>query len=120
MASIRNSSNKYHMPVAETGDFHALIDNEQPTKKKQEAYEKLLEEAMIIRLETYQITRFFQKHYKIIGIGLSRQMNTNILKQINFMRKFEENDRTSKRFLLPKSSKKLILKFSLNSLNMTK
>ena len=47
-------------------------------------------------------------------------MNTNILKQINFMRKFEENDRTSKRFLLPKSSKKLILKFSLNSLNMTK
>ena len=54
MTSIRNSSNKYHMPVAETGDFHALIDNEQPTKKKkQEAYEKLLEEAMIIRLETY-------------------------------------------------------------------
>lgn len=34
MTSIRNSSNKYHMPVAETGDFHALIDNEQPTKKK--------------------------------------------------------------------------------------
>ena len=53
MTSIRNSSNKYHMPVAETGDFHALIDNEQPTKKKQEAYEKLLEEAMIIQLETY-------------------------------------------------------------------
>lgn len=33
MTPIRNSSNKYHMPVAETGDFNALIDNEQPTKK---------------------------------------------------------------------------------------
>lgn len=110
MTPIRNSSNKYHMPVAETGDFNALIDNEQPTKKKTSVW-KTTGRSNDYTTRNLLDYPFFQKHYKIIAIGLSRQMNTNILKQINFMRKFEENDRTLKCFLLPKSNKNLFWNF---------
>ena len=33
-----------------------------------------------------------QKHYKFIGIGLSRQINTSVPQQINFVGKLEEDD----------------------------
>ena len=44
----RNSFSKYYMPSVEIKDFNSLIDNKpffisQQKKKKQEAYEKLIE-----------------------------------------------------------------------------
>ena len=43
----RNSFVRYYIPLVETKDFNALIDNKpffnQPVKKKQEAFEKLVE-----------------------------------------------------------------------------
>ena len=43
----RNSFDEYYMILVEIKDFNALIDNkpffDQPVKKKQEAYEKLIE-----------------------------------------------------------------------------
>ena len=76
---MRNSFNKYYMPLVKIKDFNALIDNEpffhQPVKSKQEAYEKLIE-----RLKNYDYTTgnlldfsYYQNYYKLIGIDLSRQ-----------------------------------------------
>ena len=49
---------------------------------------------------------YHQNYYKLIGIDLSRQTNTNITQQINFTEKLEE-DNGATIFLLLKSSKKL-------------
>ena len=49
---------------------------------------------------------YHQNYYELIGIGLSRQTNTNILQQINFTGKLEE-DNGAAILLLMKSSKKL-------------
>ena len=45
---------------------------------------------------------YHQNHYKLIGIGLSRQTNTNIPQQINFTGKLEENDSAAIYFLARK------------------
>lgn len=60
MTPIRNSSYKYHMPVAETGDFNALIDNEQPTKKNKRMKnywkKQWLYDSKLIRLPVFSKT----------------------------------------------------------------
>ena len=56
--------------------------------------------------------------YKHTNIDLSRQTNTSIPQEINFTRKLKEDD-SATMFLLLKSRKKTILKFSLSSLIVT-
>ena len=77
------------MPLVEIKDFNALIDNkslfDQPINKQ--AYEKLIENYYTI--ENYAIGNlldfsFHQNYYKLIGIELSRQANTNSPQQINW------------------------------------
>ena len=73
------------MPLAEIKDFNALNDNnksffDQPVKYNQEAYEKLVK---ISRNDDYTTGNvldclYHQNYYKLIGIDLSRQTNTNI------------------------------------------
>ena len=61
---------------------------------------------------------YYQKYCKIIGTDLSKKGNTNIPKQINFMRKLKETDETST-FFIAEKQQKTILNFSLDSLNIT-
>ena len=49
---------------------------------------------------------YHQKYYKLIGIDLSRQTNTSISQQINFLGKLEEHV-CAKMFLFLKISRKL-------------
>ena len=76
---MRNSFNKYYMPLVKIKDFNALIDNEpffhQPVKNKQEAYEKLIERLKNCDYTTGNLLDFsyYQNYYKLIGIDLSRQ-----------------------------------------------
>ena len=73
------------MPLAEIKDFNALNDNnksffDQPVKYNQEAYEKLVK---ISRNDDYTTGNvldclYHQNYYRLIGIDLSRQTNTNI------------------------------------------
>ena len=51
-----------------------------------------------------------QNHYKLIGINLSRQTNTNIPQQISFVGKVEEDDGATK--FLNDEKQQNILKFS--------
>ena len=61
---------------------------------------------------------YYQKYYKVIGIDLSRQANTNVIQKINFVGKIEESD-GGKMFFIEKQQK-AILNISLDSLIVTK
>ena len=52
-----------------------------------------------------------QKYYKLIGIDLSRQKNTNIAEQINFVEKLEEDDGATM-LLIAEKQQKTILNYS--------
>ena len=76
------------MSLVEIKDFNALIYNklffEQLVKKKQEAYQKLIE---MSRDDNYTAGNLFdylyhQNYYKLIVRYLSRQTNTNIPQKI--------------------------------------
>ena len=60
---------------------------------------------------------YHQKYYKLIGIDLSRQTNTNIPQQINFVGKLEDDD--AKVFFITEKQQKTVLNFSLDSLIVT-
>ena len=61
---------------------------------------------------------YHQHYYKVIAIDLSRQTNTNIPQQINFVGKLEEDDGATMFFIAEKQLK-TILNFSLDSLIVT-
>ena len=58
---------------------------------------------------------YHQNYYKLIGIDLPRQTNTNIPQQINFAGKLEKYDGAKMIFIVEKQQK-AILNISLNSL----
>ena len=96
--SARDSFDKYYMQLVEIKYFNALIDNkpifDQSLKDKQEAYEKLIEMTKNDDYTTGNLLDLLYHHnfYKLIGIDLSRQTNTNIFLQFNFKGKWEEDD----------------------------
>ena len=61
---------------------------------------------------------YHQNYYKIIGIDLSRQTNTSIPQQINFIGKLEEDDGAIM-FFIDEKQHKVILNFSLDSVIVT-
>ena len=62
---------------------------------------------------------YHQSYYKLIGIDLSRQTNTNIPQHINFAGKLEE-DNGATMFFIAKKQQKTVLDFSLDSLIIKK
>ena len=56
-----------------------------------------------------------QKYYKLVGIDLSRQTNTSIPQQINFVGKLDEYD-GAKMFFIAEKQQETNLKFYLDSL----
>ena len=75
------------MQLVEIKDFNALIDNkpffDHPIKNKQEVYDKLIkmsrnDDSTIKNLLYFS---YHKSYYKLIGIDLSRQANTNIPQQ---------------------------------------
>ena len=112
------------MSLVKIKDFNALIDNkpffDQPVKNKQEVYEKRIE---MLNNDDYITGKlldylYYQKYYKLTGIDLSKQTNTNISQQINFIGKLEE-DNGATMFFIAEKQQKTILNFSLDSLIVT-
>ena len=57
---------------------------------------------------------YHQNYYKVISIDLSRQINTSILQQIDFVGKLEEDDAVTMFFIVEKQQKnysKLFFRF---------
>ena len=73
-----------YMSLVEIKDFNALIENtpffDQPIKNKQEAYAKRVEMSRSNDRKTGNLLdySYHQNYYKLIGIDLSRQTNTQI------------------------------------------
>ena len=86
------------MSLVEIKQFNALIDNKpffyQTVKNKQEGYEKLVEMLVNDNYTAGNLLDYLynQNYYELIGIDLSRQTNASNPKQINFVRKLEEDD----------------------------
>ena len=83
------------MPLLETKDFNVLIDSkpfvDQPVKKKQEVYEKLIKMSINDDYTTGNLLDFsYHKDYnKLTGTDLSRQTNTSLPQKVNFIGKLE-------------------------------
>ena len=76
----RNSLEEYYMPLVESKNFNALIDNkpffDQLVKNKQKTYKKFIEMSTNDNYTTGNLLLDFsydQNYYKLIGIDLSRQ-----------------------------------------------
>ena len=86
------------MSLVEIKQFSALIDKKpffyQTVKNKQEGYGKLVEMLVNDNYTAGNLLDYLynQNYYELIGIDLSRQTNTSNPKQINFVRKLEEDD----------------------------
>ena len=84
------------MPLVEINNFNVLVDNKpffgQPVKRKQKAYEELFEMSRNNEYTTGGLLDFsyHQNNYKLIGIDLSRQTNTNVPEKIIFTRELEQ------------------------------
>ena len=91
----RNYSFKNYIPLAEIKNCNALIDNKpffnQPVKK-QKASKKLVEMSRNDYYTTINLLGYLyhERHYKRIGIDLSRETNTTFPQQTNFVEKLEE------------------------------
>ena len=87
----------YYVPSVEIKDFNVLIDGKSffnvPVKNKEEAYEKIIEMSKNNDYTTGNPLddEYFSKHYKLIAIDLSRQIELENpdLKQINFVGKLK-------------------------------
>ena len=84
-----------------------------PVKNKERAYENIIEMGRNNDNTTGNLLDYecFSKHYKLIAIDLSRQIeleNTDLKQQINFIDKLKK-DKATMFFLLLKKQKKLIL-----------
>ena len=62
---------------------------------------------------------YHQNYYKLISIDLSRQTNTSISQQINFVGKLEKDDGATM-FFIAEKQQKTILNFSLDLFIVTK
>ena len=107
--------------LIEIKDFNVLIDSkpflDQPTKNKQDAYEKLVkisrnDDCRIGNLLAYL---YHQKYHKLIEIVLWRQNNTIIPQKINSIRNLEEDDGAAM-FFIAEKQQKTIPSSSLDSL----
>ena len=76
----RTSFSKYYTPKVEVKDFDALIDRkgffDAPVKNKEEAYKKIIEISKNNDYTTGNLLdyEYFSKHYKLIAIDLSKQI----------------------------------------------
>ena len=109
--STRDPFSMHYVLLVEVKYFNVLIGNkpvfDQPVKKKREAYEKLVEMSRNGDYTTRKLLDYlYQKYYKLIVIDSSKQRNTSIPQQVNFVEKLEE-DNGAKMFFITEKKQKL-------------
>ena len=70
---------------------------------------------MNIRQDTCK--KIYEKFYKLLGKDLSKQINTRIAQQINFIGKLEDDTSVTK-FFVAEKQQKTVLNSSLDSLKV--
>ena len=121
---VRTSFRKYYVPKFEIKDFNVLIDGKPffdiPVKNKEEAYEQIIELSRNNDYTTGNLLEYecFSKHYKLITIDLSKQIeleNLDLKQQINFIGRLKE-DATI--FFIIKKKEETTFDFSHNSVTV--
>ena len=121
----RTSFSKYYISKVEIKDFNVLIDGkgffDVPVKNKEKAYEKLMSISKNNHYTTVNLLdyEFFSKHYKLIAIDLSKQLeleNSYLRQQINFIGKLEDDEATM--FFTIEKSEETTFEFLQNSVSI--
>ena len=123
-ADDRQSYSQFYLPKGMVKDYNVIIDKlaffDLPIKTEEEAYEKIID---IIRNNEYRTGNlldydYFEKHYKLIVIDLSKQQvlqeNEDLIQQINFIGRLTE---AANAFIIIEKKENTILKFSQNVAN---
>ena len=106
------SFSKYYVPNVQIKDFNVLIDGKSffdtRIKNKEEAYEAIVEMGKNNDYTTGNLSdyQYFSKHYKLIAIGLSEQIeleNPDLKQQINFIGRLEGNEGAAMFSMIEKS-----------------
>ena len=99
------------MPLVEIkyfNELNELNDNKlffyRSVKRKQEAYDKIIEMSKNDDYKTGNLLGYLyhQKYFKLIDRYFSRQTNTSISQQINFVGKLEQGDSAKMFFIAEK------------------
>ena len=118
----RTSFPKYYIPKVEIKDFNVLIDKkpffEIPVKNKEQAYETIIQMRKSNDYTTGNLLdyEYFKDHYKLLAIDLSKQIeleNLELIQQINFIGRLEENNATM--FFIIEKKEETTFDFSQNS-----
>ena len=111
------SFSKQYTPNVEIKDFSVLIDE----KNKEETYEKIIKMSKNDDYTTGSLLdyEYFSKHYKLIKIDLSKQIeleNFDIKQQINFIGRLDEDNATM--FFIIEKSEKITFEVSQNAVTV--
>ena len=121
----RTSFSKYYTPKIEIKDFNVLIDGkvfvDTPIKNKEEIYEANIEMSKNNDYITGNLLdyEYFSKYYKLIAIGLSKQIeleNSDLKQQVNFIGRLDEDNATT--FIIIEKSEEAAFEFSQNSVTV--
>ena len=122
----KKSFSKYYTRKIVIKDFNVLIDVnsffEVPVKNKDKIYEKIIEMSKTSGYTTGNLLdyEYFLKHYKLIAIDLSRQIeleNPDLQQKINFIGKLEEDEETL--FFFIEKSEETTFELLQNSVSIT-
>ena len=115
----RISFSKYYGPKVEIKDLNGLIDGKKffdvPVKNKEEAYEKIMGISKNNDYTTGNLLdyEYFSKHYKLIAINLSKQIE---LENPDFIGKLEDDKATM--FFIIEKSEETTFEFLQNSVSV--
>ena len=106
-------------------DYNVSIDKlgffDLPVKTEEEAYEKIIDISRNNEYTTGNLLDYdyFEKHYKLIAIDLSKQQvlqeNEDLIQQINFIGRLEN---AANVFIIIEKKENTILEFSQNFANI--
>ena len=125
----KRSYSKYYLPTVEIKDYNVLIDRkpffELPVKNVEESYEKIIDLGNNDYYTTGNLLdyQYFKKHYKLIAIDVSRQIeleDEKVMQQINFIGKVEREAVNNiypqtTMFFIAEKKEKTVIDFSQNS-----
>ena len=124
-ADDRQSFSQFYLPKVLVKDFNVIIDKlaffDLPIKTEEETYEKIIDISRNNEYTTGNLLYYdyFEKHYKLISIDLSKQQvlqeNEDLIQQINFIGKLEE---AANVFIIIEKKENTILEFSLHFANV--
>ena len=119
----RDSFSHYYVSNVEIKDFNDLLDGNSffdLSVKNEEAYEKIIEISRDNDYTTGNILDFayFKENFRLIAIGLSKQIKLNNPQQISFIGKLEGQDYGAKMFSITEKSEETAFEFSQNSISI--